>query len=153
MRVTEVRVNLVGEGERDGLQAYCAITLDSEFVVHDVKVIRLGDKYIVSMPSRKLKAACLQCRESNHLRARFCNNCGERLPENRQTDRVPKHMGPRVEAVEARNRGPVYHIDIAHPITRPFRADVEAAVVAAYRRELAIVTDGIEAEESFSAGV
>jgi stage V sporulation protein G len=50
MQVTEVRVFPVQE---DKLKAYVTITLDQCFVVRDLKVIRSGTGYFVSMPSKK----------------------------------------------------------------------------------------------------
>ena len=51
MRITDVRVRKVA---KDGkMKAVVSITLDDEFVVHDIKVIE-GDKGLfIAMPSRK----------------------------------------------------------------------------------------------------
>ena len=37
----------------------------------------------VAMPSRKLHDRCPACAGKNHIRARFCNDCGHRLKEGR----------------------------------------------------------------------
>ena len=50
MEVTEVRVSLVGESR---LKAFANVTLDAEFAVRGVKVIKGPDGYFVSMPSRR----------------------------------------------------------------------------------------------------
>ena len=51
MQITDVRVRKV---EKEGkMKAVVSITLDDEFVVHDIKVIE-GDKGLfIAMPSRK----------------------------------------------------------------------------------------------------
>jgi len=50
MEITEVRISLVGENK---LKAFANVTLDSEFAVRGVKVIRGPEGYFVSMPSRR----------------------------------------------------------------------------------------------------
>lgn len=51
MQVTDIRVRSV---EKEGkMKAVVSITIDNEFVVHDIKVIQ-GDKGLfIAMPSRK----------------------------------------------------------------------------------------------------
>ena len=51
MQITDVRVRRI---EKEGkMKAIVSITLDNEFVVHDIKVIQ-GDKGLfIAMPSRK----------------------------------------------------------------------------------------------------
>ena len=51
MQITDVRIRKV---EKEGkMQAVVSITIDEEFVVHDIKVIE-GDKGLfIAMPSRK----------------------------------------------------------------------------------------------------
>ena len=51
MQVTDIRVRGV---EKEGkMEAVVSITIDNEFVVHDIKVIQ-GDKGLfIAMPSRK----------------------------------------------------------------------------------------------------
>ena len=51
MHVTDVRVRRV---ERDGkMKAIVSITLDNEFVIHDIKVIEGEKGLFIAMPSRK----------------------------------------------------------------------------------------------------
>jgi stage V sporulation protein G len=82
VKITEVRVKLL-EGRTDRLRAFCSITLDNEFVVHDLRVIDGRKGLFVAMPSRKLTDSCFRCNGKNHLKARFCSECGARLDENR----------------------------------------------------------------------
>jgi len=82
MELTEVRINLCGD--RGGrLKAFCSLTFDNTFVIRDVKLIDGNEGLFLAMPSRKLCDHCPACHEKNHLKARFCNNCGRRLNEER----------------------------------------------------------------------
>ena len=120
MQITETRVRLVPtSGQR--LKAYCTITLDSEFVVRDLKIIEGNNGLFVAMPSRKLADRCRKCGAKNHLRAKFCNDCGAGLPENR--------------TVKDESGKPKLHIDIAHPIDPKCRQRLEARIVEAYQQE------------------
>jgi stage V sporulation protein G len=121
MNITEVRVKLVSdEGER--LRAFCSLTFDGEFVIRDIKVIDGTNGPFVAMPSRKLADKCRKCGCKNHLRARFCNECGAKLNE----QRAGRDAGGRVKL----------HADVAHPITPACREQVQNAVIAAYRAEV-----------------
>ncbi len=62
MQITDVRIRKV---EKEGkMKAVVSITIDEEFVVHDIKVIE-GDKGLfIAMPSRK--AAGGECRDIAH---------------------------------------------------------------------------------------
>lgn len=51
MRITDVRIRKV---EKEGkMKAVVSITLDEEFVVHDIKVIEGEKGLFIAMPSRK----------------------------------------------------------------------------------------------------
>ena len=51
MKITDVRIRKVA---KDGkMKAVVSITLDGEFVVHDIKVIEGPERLFVAMPSRK----------------------------------------------------------------------------------------------------
>ena len=50
--------------------------MDNEFVVRDIKIIEGTNGYFVVMPSRKMSDHCDKCGGKNHLRAKYCNNCG-----------------------------------------------------------------------------
>jgi DNA-binding cell septation regulator SpoVG len=110
------------------LRAFCSLTFDNTFVVRDVKLIEGNDGLFLAMPSRKLCDRCRRCSEKNHLRARFCNQCGARLDENR-------HM----RSGHGNTRGlmrPKLHADIAHPINAACRLELERRVLMAYLEEL-----------------
>ena len=163
MELTEVRINLCGD--RGGrLKAFCSLTFDNTFVIRDVKLIDGNDGLFLAMPSRKLCDHCPACNEKNHLRARFCNNCGRRLNEDRyQQNRSGNGHGNGAHGAGYGNgaghghagpNGPVsghfhghgngngnggrlkLHADIAHPINAGCRQQIERKVLDAYDREL-----------------
>jgi len=121
MKVTNVSVKLSPQSG-DRLKAFCTMTLDGEFVVRDLKIIDGTNGLFVAMPSRKLTDHCPKCGGKNHLRAKFCNDCGGRLPENRMSD----------EDVQGK-----LHADIAHPINSDCRARLQDVILGAYREEVA----------------
>ena len=121
MTITDVRVRLL-ETKDDRLKAFCSITFDNEFVVKDVKIIQGAKGIFVAMPSRKLADKCPQCSTKNHLRARFCSQCGKRLP----VRQIP---------MDEENR-PKLHADIAHPISLRCREELQQRILAAYEAEV-----------------
>ncbi len=120
MKVTNVTVKLSPQSG-DRLKAFCTMTLDGEFVVRDLKIIEGTNGLFVAMPSRKLTDHCPKCSGKNHLRAKFCNDCGARLPEQRVSD----------EDVQGK-----LHADIAHPINSECRGRLQDVILDAYREEL-----------------
>ena len=121
MRISEVRVKLI-RNKDDRLKAFCSITIDNEFVVRDIKIIQGGSALFVAMPSRKMSDHCEKCGGKNHLRAKFCNNCGAALPDNRARKNVKGRMK--------------LHADIAHPINAECRQRIQETVLAAYKEEV-----------------
>lgn len=124
MEITEVRIKLMEDnsGSNERLQAFCSITFDDAFVIRDLKIIEGAKGFFVAMPSRKLTDRCTHCGTKNHLRSRFCNQCGSRLDENRA-----------LRDAEGRAK---LHADIAHPINSPCREKIQSAVLASYADEL-----------------
>lgn len=120
MKVTNVTVKLSPQSG-DRLKAFCTMTLDDEFVVRDLKIIEGTSGLFVAMPSRKLTDHCPKCSGKNHLRAKFCNDCGARLPEARLSD----------EEVQGK-----LHADIAHPINSECRNRLQKVLLDAYEEEL-----------------
>ncbi|UCD29317.1 MAG: septation protein SpoVG family protein [Planctomycetota bacterium] len=121
MEITEVRVKLV-ERSSERLRAFCSITLDSDFVIRDLKIIDGANGAFVAMPSRKLSDRCPKCGCKNHLRAKYCNECGQKLNENR----APKDSQGRAKL----------HADVAHPINAKCRERIQKAVIEAFNTEL-----------------
>ncbi len=122
MVITEVRIKLMDDNtENERLQAFCSVTFDDAFVVRDLKIIEGTKGSFVAMPSRKLTDRCPGCSSKNHLRARFCNQCGTKLDE----DRATRDADGRVKL----------HADIAHPINSACREVIQGAVLKAYQME------------------
>jgi stage V sporulation protein G len=118
--ITEVRIKLM-EDNNERLQAFCSVTFDDAFVVRDLKIIEGTKGSFVAMPSRKLTDRCTQCGCKNHLRARYCNQCGYKLNE----DRAVRDADGRAKL----------HADIAHPINSACREVIQTAVIKAYQEE------------------
>ncbi|WP_020469903.1 SpoVG family protein [Zavarzinella formosa] len=120
MVITEVRIKLVEENN-ERLMAFCSITLDNAFVIRDLKIIEGTRGLFVAMPSRKLTDRCPRCGSKNHLRSRFCNNCGSHLDEGR----APRDHDGRAKL----------HADIAHPINSMCREIMQQAIVKSFHEE------------------
>jgi len=121
VNITEVRVKMTDDKD-DKLRAFCSITVDNEFVIRDLKVIEGSKGMFVAMPSRKLTARCPRCGEKNHLRASYCNGCGNKissLPPRRNSSGRTK-----------------LHADIAHPINSICRENIQSCVLQAYQEEV-----------------
>ncbi len=121
VEITEVRIKLMEESE-DRLRAFCSITFDNCFVVRDLKIIEGSQGPFVAMPSRKLTFRCNRCGNKNHLRSNYCNQCGSRLRESRESrdEEVPNKL----------------YADVAHPINQACRDLIQARVVEEYALEL-----------------
>ena len=124
MEVTEVRVRLVHGDNAEKLRAFATITLDSEFVVRDVKVIDGNNGLFVAMPSRKVTQRCGKCGSKNPVRSSFCSECGKRI---HASQRPSPQEGGRMKI----------HVDVAHPITSKCRERMHEAVISAYEHALA----------------
>jgi stage V sporulation protein G len=155
VQLTEIRINLCpgphgpgrtprsnggpnhGNGGGSRLRAFCSLTFDDTFVVRDVKLIEGDDGLFLAMPSRKLADHCPACGDKNHLRARYCNQCGGRLDEQRHLRYRNGNCGPggaaRAPAGPSRLK---LHADIAHPINATCRQQIEQDVFRAYWGEV-----------------
>lgn len=127
MRVSEVRIDLVedGQGDADGrLRAFVSIVMTGElgsYCVREMKVIEdLSGALFVAMPSRKLTDRCANCNGKNHLRNRYCCECGVKLPEGR--------------CHRDHNEKPKYHADVFYPIDRGSRHKLQQVIIAEYRK-------------------
>lgn len=121
MEITEIRIKLMDDPQ-DRLQAFCSITFDHSFVIRDLKIIQGTKGSFVAMPSRKLTDRCPRCSAKNHLRARFCSDCGVKLRD----DRAIKDGDGRAKL----------YADIAHPIHSDCRDQIQRDVIAAYEQEV-----------------
>jgi stage V sporulation protein G len=125
MEISEIRISLTGQ-QAGRLKAFCSLTFDNTFVIRDVKIIDGNEGLFLAMPSRKLCDRCRRCGEKNHLKARYCNNCGQRLDENRYRGYTNGNGQMRLKL----------HADIAHPIHAESRDLIERQVLEAYREEV-----------------
>ena len=121
MEITEVRIKLVNP-RSDKLRAFCSITLANAFVIRDLKIIEGQKGAFVAMPSRKICERCARCGCKNHIRAKFCNDCGGKLPG------AP--AGPEGDV------RPKLHADIAHPINAAARESMQKRIIEAYAEEV-----------------
>jgi stage V sporulation protein G len=121
VEITEIRIKLMDDPS-DRLQAFCSITFNGCFVIRDLKIIQGTKGSFVAMPSRKLTDRCPRCGTKNHLRARFCNDCGAHLQE----DRANKSDDGRAKL----------YADIAHPINSDCRDLIQRKVLESYAVEL-----------------
>lgn len=121
MRITEVRIKLT-ENSEDRLRGFCSITFDDCFVVRDLKIIEGNNGPFVAMPSRKLSTHCFKCGTKNHLRAKFCNQCGVRL----KNESIPH---------DSTGRARLY-ADIAHPVNAACREMIQNRVIDDFQNEL-----------------
>lgn len=122
VEVTEVRIKLMND-PHERLLAFCSVTFDGSFVVRDLKIIQGTKGAFVAMPSRKLTDHCPKCHGKNHLRARFCNECGAHMDEDRACGTTDA------------GRAKLY-ADIAHPIHSECRESIQSAILAGYETEL-----------------
>ena len=121
MKITEVRIKLIKDAA-ERLLAFCSITLDSAFVVRDMKIIVGPNGPFVAMPSRKLTSHCQGCGCKNPIRANFCNQCGGKLID-----------GHRPRDDDGRLR---LYADIAHPINARCREMIQQRIVEEYEAEI-----------------
>lgn len=121
MEITEVRIFLK-EGPDKKLKAYATATFDNSFVVRNIKVIQGSKGLFIAMPSRKVKHPCPKCGSTNDSKSKFCNQCGNTLPQ--------------LQAANAETDARSEHKDIAHPITQDFRNVLQQKVLEAYEQEM-----------------
>ncbi len=133
MEISDVRVRVVGDAS-ERLKAVCSVTFDEVFVVRDLKIVEGTHGLFVAMPSRKLSGGCSKCRAQNHLRSRYCNECGAKLP----SSQIPTDAKGREKA----------HRDIAHPITPEFREAMQTAVLEAFQIECKSMNNDERVDES-----
>jgi len=123
VEITEVRVILKDSPDKK-LKAYATVTFDNVFVVRDIKVIEGTAGLFIAMPSRKVKQACPKCAYKNELRSKYCNQCAAPLP-----------LEANVQRAEEAPVNQTGHKDIAHPITQPFRENLQKKVLEIYVQE------------------
>lgn len=118
MKVTSVEIKPAFEND-GALLAFVGLTLDNELALHDLRLIeRRPGRPVLSMPSRKRTERCSRCSEKNVFSARFCVQCGLRLPV--------RKFDPGIER----------YIDIAFPISQEFREHMTKEVIEEFLKTI-----------------
>ena len=60
MEITDVRVRRLVNNQANKMRAIVSITLEHEFVIHDIKVIQGTENLFIAMPSRRMKDGTYQ---------------------------------------------------------------------------------------------
>lgn len=113
MQITEIRIT-PAEPVEHPLVAYCSLTFDHCFAIHDLKILSKGERRFVAMPCRKRSFACSQCHRKNAVQSKFCNHCGHNL-----------RGGKLIVTDEKR-----FYFDVAHPTNTTFREELERIILA-----------------------
>jgi stage V sporulation protein G len=130
VEITEVKVKLLDAPmDKERLLAFCSITIDNSFVIRDLKIIQGVNGLFVAMPSRKIMVRCPYCGFKNHIRAKYCNECGKGI----QSDK---------------DKSTKIHADIAHPIHSECRDLIQNKVLEAYHAEKANPTPQTQTDDT-----
>ena len=113
MNITEIRITPADAREKP-LVAYCSLTLDNCFAVHDLRVLQKQERLFVAMPCRKRMVACPDCAAKNIVQARYCNYCGSTLADRSQEEDAQRRL----------------YMDVAHPVNEAFRNELERAILS-----------------------
>lgn len=113
MDITEIRIT-PADGREKSLVAYCSLTLDDCFAVHDLRVLQKRERLFVAMPCRKRMVLCPECAAKNIVHARYCNFCGNTLADRSQDDVAERRL----------------YVDVAHPVNERFRNELERAILS-----------------------
>jgi DNA-binding cell septation regulator SpoVG len=123
MRITEIEVRLQDHRATQRLQAYAGVTFDDRLVVRGIKIIHLGgSRMLVAMPETRLGSACRACGHQVPYVHRFCGHCGTKAASNRH---IP---------ICYKTGRPDLYRSVAFPATPEYRAELETAILRAYRR-------------------
>lgn len=149
MEITEVRIHIPAQ-TREKMAAYCSITFDNCFVIKNIRLVDGPAGLVVAMPSHPLTDECPRCRTRNHLLAKYCNECGTPLNQNRAANLCPRchaKLSPNAFSCTVCDRPKIedhphdtsgrlrIHLDIAHPIRRDTREFIVARITEEYHRE------------------
>ncbi len=113
MNITEIRIT-PADGREKSLVAYCSLTLDDCFAVHDLRVLQKRERLFVAMPCRKRMVPCPDCAAKNIVHARYCNFCGSTLADRSRDEFAERRL----------------YVDVAHPVKESFRNELEHAILS-----------------------
>lgn len=66
MKVTDVRIRKITRDEK--MKAIVSVTLNDQFVIHDIRIIEGPNGFFVAMPSRRIPGGGFQrCSTPDHL--------------------------------------------------------------------------------------
>lgn len=116
MEITNIRFAMMTGSKH--VKAFVSFEIDGVLAVHDARVIDGRGGFFVAMPSKKITGPCPECGCKNHLRARYCNDCGTAI-----------------DLVSA-TRPTRFHQDIIHPINSVYRGLVDEEILRAYAAEV-----------------
>lgn len=121
MNITEISIKLPdSEVVNNRLCAYVSVVFDNSFVVNEMKIVCVGGKIMLCMPSQKKRVRCSSCNTRITLGSRFCNECGQK--QNPSDGKMQDAGSP--------------YSDIAHPISAAFRRILEEKVISLYQEKL-----------------
>jgi DNA-binding cell septation regulator SpoVG len=118
--ITEVNIEPTSPAQARGVVlGVGSIVIDRALRIGDVRVVDLGYRRMVAMPSKRFEVPCPAngCHRSIPVQSRYCLHCGARLPD----DLGDGH--------------PAYQ-DIVHPINSSARHGLEAVVLARFGQVL-----------------
>lgn len=129
MELTEVRIDIPSrrykeDDRRNALLACYSLVFDEELVIHSVKLIKGEKGEFLCMPCEKKHDHCTECWSKNHITAKYCNQCGVKLAENRM-EGLPVGRNGQIK---------IYH-DLVHPLTNDLRDYVLRECMESYTRE------------------
>lgn len=120
--LSEIRIKLVAPVPNGRLLAFAQVTINDVLAIHDFKIIDGRDGIFLAFPSRKTTDKCPDCGCKNHLLAKYCNKCGDRLYDETQTEGEADHRK--------------LYMDVAHPVQTPFRQWITKEILDEYDREV-----------------
>jgi DNA-binding cell septation regulator SpoVG len=117
MNVTSVTIKLNGvlHPSEDGLLAFATLVIEDALVIHGIRLIKTGQRHIVSMPNKERTVECPECKVKNFISHRYCKACGKPIAKEEILGRM--------------------FSDLVHPKNQEFRGVLETSILKAYAEE------------------
>lgn len=117
LEITDIRmVREEKNSSRNAVIAYVTITLNDQFLIKNIRLIRHSDRLVIGMPNREKIRDCPHCSIRNAQSNRYCHQCGTPL-----------------EKVKIDYSA---YVDIVHPTKQTFREYLERVIIEEYKRQL-----------------